>query len=461
MNKKNRLIILLVCVALFFIITPYLVLYSMGYRVDFETWEITSTGGIYVSTNPQAEQIIIDSENLKKPGIFSNSVFIQDLIPKDHTVLITKEGYFDYYKTLEVVEKEVTKLEKVTLFKNTTSYNLIADKIESFYISPDNKNILAEVVNTASLDFYYFNISSPDNIQKISLPAQYTSVLSVIWSNDSGKALIKTQNNINGVAYYLIDFNLKEQSQKSVLSLNANSTEISFNPSNSEEIFYIQNNILYYQNNQKSTALLKNVLTYKIINNDILWISNQGVLNNSDILAKTTKAFSEKDTDYTGYKIREIAGNIFLTKTSSILEYNQETKTFEKFCSVLDNPTFLQSPDSKNMIYFDSKNIYLYAFEQSDYIKTNQNNVKLFSANTGETISDCYWLNNDYIIFESGNRIIISEIDFRGNINQIEIEKSWPANADSKNPKLIFDSQNNRIYILTDNKLYTSEKLLQ
>ena len=46
----------------------------MGYRFDFEKMEITSTGGIYVRSFP-AQQIIIDSKIIEKPGIFSNATF--------------------------------------------------------------------------------------------------------------------------------------------------------------------------------------------------------------------------------------------------------------------------------------------------------------------------------------------------------------------------------------------------
>lgn len=140
MTKKTRLIILLVCMTGFFVIAPVLVLYSMGYRLDFEKMKITSTGGIYVKTFPTAEQIIIDSKIIEKPGIFSNSIFVQSLLPNNHTILVEKNGYYNYFKTLPVQEKQVTKLENVLLIKKNISLKF--SKMRPSPLSTARKNLL-------------------------------------------------------------------------------------------------------------------------------------------------------------------------------------------------------------------------------------------------------------------------------------------------------------------------------
>ena len=109
--------------ACFLVIAPILVLYSEGDRFDFEYMRITETGGIYVRTFPVAGQIVIDSKISEKPGIFSNSIFVQSLLPSSHAVLIKKNGYYDYFKTLPVEESQVTKLENVLLIKKLMVYD--------------------------------------------------------------------------------------------------------------------------------------------------------------------------------------------------------------------------------------------------------------------------------------------------------------------------------------------------
>ena len=94
----------------------------MGYRVDFINMEVLATGGIYVRSYPQANQIIIDSKIEGKPGMFLNAFFVQDLLPKNHTVLVKKTGYFDYQKNILVAENQVTKIENILLIKQNIFY---------------------------------------------------------------------------------------------------------------------------------------------------------------------------------------------------------------------------------------------------------------------------------------------------------------------------------------------------
>ena len=74
MKKRTRFTILLTCIACFLVVSPVLVFYSMGYRLDLEKMKITLTGGIYVRTFPTADKITFDSKTSEKPAIFSNSV---------------------------------------------------------------------------------------------------------------------------------------------------------------------------------------------------------------------------------------------------------------------------------------------------------------------------------------------------------------------------------------------------
>ena len=81
MTKKIRLTILLACAACFFLITPFIIGYSLGYRVDLEQKKIVTTGGIYVRTWPEADSITIDLKLQQKPAFFTGTVFMQICFP--------------------------------------------------------------------------------------------------------------------------------------------------------------------------------------------------------------------------------------------------------------------------------------------------------------------------------------------------------------------------------------------
>ena len=177
MSKQIRFIILIVSVVMFFSITPIIIGHSLGYRIDFDQKKIVATGGIYLRVWPSPAEVYIDSKPIMKTNIITNSAFMQNLLPKNHTVLIKKNGYFDYQKTLPVKEKEVTKLEHVLLIKKDIKFETLADlpaqagktrspfakqerfilKNSNLYDSNSGKNVLI-IKNVIAFDTYQNNI---------------------------------------------------------------------------------------------------------------------------------------------------------------------------------------------------------------------------------------------------------------------------------------------------------------
>ncbi len=362
MTKQIRLLILLVCVVCFFVIAPVLVLYSMGDRFDFEKVKITATGGIYVRTFPAADQIIIDSKAVQKPGIFSNSVFVQSLLPKDHAVLVKKTGYYDYLKTLPVKENQVTKIENVLLFKKNIHFQTIADQTQSPFLNQDKF-----VIKTGNL--YYSNV--PEN-----------------------SALTSTQ---------------------------------------------------------KSTPIIKKLAAFTQQNNTIVWLGADGLLYRSDLAspsavpAKLTAA-PLKIIKTGTYKVITGANDIFVYNNGGLSRLNPTTKELDDSYSALKD--LKVSPDNKNVIFYNDNSIYVSLLP----LLSSSKNILLYKSS--EKIANCLWLNNDYIIFTAGNEIIISEIDYRGNINTVTLD------PDVKSPEIYFNRQDGKIYILTGNILLSSERIL-
>ena len=64
MTRKNRFIILVICFIAFCVITPYVLLYALGYRIDFEDRKLVAIGGIYVRALPQGSSIFVDSKQV-------------------------------------------------------------------------------------------------------------------------------------------------------------------------------------------------------------------------------------------------------------------------------------------------------------------------------------------------------------------------------------------------------------
>jgi len=373
MTKKSRLIILLICAACFLAAAPVLIAYSMGYRVDFETMKISATGGIYVKTSPTADQITIDSKISQKPGIFNNAVFVQSLLPKNHTVLIIKTGYYDYSKTLPVKEKEVTKLESVLLFKKDIIFGTLTDKT----LSP-------------------------------------------------------------------------------------------FLPSNQQKKFIIKNNNLYYSAapenasltaTEKNTPVIKNLAAFETSNNNIIWLSTAGVLYQSDPTGKNPVklALNVLKIDINRiFKILIYGQNIFVNNNGELLLLNKKTENLDSFAPQIKDGKI--SPDGKSIVYFTGRQIYI-------SVLSDETHKKVLLYKSSENINYLFWMNDNYIIFAAGNKIMISEIDYRGNVNIITLPDAINLidgkTINIKSPQIFLNQSDNKLYILTQNIVLVSEKLTQ
>jgi hypothetical protein len=328
---------------------------------------VVSTGGFYLEIWPQGAEVLVDNEVKDKTNLFSNQILIQGLSPKKYSVLVEKDDYFPWQKTLEVGDNEITRVENITLIK---------------------KKIIFDDINKDINDF----------------------------------------------------------------------------PSNSpspEEIFFIKDNNLYPadlpagQAGQKDLAIIENLLSYRIYNNEIYWLSDSGFLNRSTISGKEISilnkiAFPVKNA---AYKIFIFPNSIFLKEGNDLYLLNPAKKTFEKFYSPINNIKL--SPDGSKMVFFNDYEIF--------YSDSTDLSEKIFLHRFSEKISDCFWLNNNYLIFNTGNKIKISEIDTRDKINMVDLPDNILL-ADNtyfelKSPKISWDETNKKLYILDQNNLFLSEQI--
>ncbi len=459
MTRKKRFIIVLICALLFLIVTPYIIFYSLGYRIDVKNMKIFTTGGIYVRAFPSGANITIDSNIKNSTGLFSNSVFVQNLSPDQHTVLIQKDGYYDYQKNLKVEEKEVTKLENVTLFKKNYIYNILEKNVNYFSIAPNNVTLLEAKVGSQKIDFNVINLDN-SKIQPLSVSINKGVVSDLKWSQNSEKGVIKINN-----LYFLIDLSDSQNPKISQINYLLQSKEANFNPQDSSQIFYIKSKNLYLSSEQNQ-PILNNVASYKIVNQNIIWLSYDGFLYSSNILGNntskiTSKAISVNSLD--SYSIIDVTDRILLKDNDSLFLVNNDTKVLE----VLDQHAkqVSISPNNQRLLYFslpaqagDSEVSY---YGQSINLNNERIHEKIGSFSN---INDCQWLNDDYIVCSLADKIIISEIDTRGNLNTINLLQTVTLEnnnkIDIKNADISFNQRDKKLYILTQSNLISSDRIL-
>ncbi|MBI2050010.1 MAG: PEGA domain-containing protein [Candidatus Staskawiczbacteria bacterium] len=340
MTKRARLLILVFCAVLFFVVAPYIIIDALGYKFDFEQKKIVATGGIYVKALPLGANITIDSKISNKTSFLSPTVFVQNLLPKQHNILIKKEGYFDYRKNLQVKEKEVTKLEKVILFKEKISFEILTNKADSPFLKKELETTLP-------------------------------------------------------------------------------------------------------------ISILKKVLAFDVLSNNIIWLDQKGNLNSTSQDGKTTEKLSQiplKIIAGGSYKLKIISQKIFLLENNNLLLFDPKTKTFEIFYSPAKD--LKVSPDGQKILYCNDNEI-LYSYLNSEKLE------RIFLNRFSGKIGDCFWLNDDYLIFNLDGKIVISETDNRDNTNIVTLQQAF-----SPTDKIFLNQQDKKLYISTKDNVLVSEKLI-
>ena len=448
MTRKTRFIVFLICLALFVVIAPYIILYSLGYRIDIRRFNITATGGMYVRALPQGATITIDSLASQTTGLFSPSVFRQNLLPGPHTVTIKKDGYFDYQKNLEVLDQSVTKLENVILMKQQPRFTLLQNNVQEFYPSPDEKNILLKIVIGQKINYQLVHLEN--NQTEDLLFGATGNISSVAWSGDSSRTLVRLGSN-----YFLVT-SVLQNPKITVLALLTKAEDASFNPENPNEIFFVKNKNLY--SNQQTLPLIKNIAAWHVANNSISWLSQDGFLYTSTtrgivINTLTKKPFPIKTE--AAYKILRRADMTFLQENQSLFLLDSESEAFKNFYSSVHE--IITSPDGQKILYQNDHEILL--------SKTHmQNPAAVFLNRFSDTINEAQWLGNDYVIFTLRDAIAISEIDTRGNVNTVTLpQKALLTDEnliDIKSPDIFFNQQDKKLYLLSEGGLLVSERLV-
>ncbi len=113
MKIKYRVIILLILAIIFFIASPVLILWAVGYRWNPKKNFIEKTGLLYVKTEPSGAVVYLNDKERKE----RTPARIKFLLPDNYNLKISKENYIPYEKTVAVRSGLATFEDTVILFK--------------------------------------------------------------------------------------------------------------------------------------------------------------------------------------------------------------------------------------------------------------------------------------------------------------------------------------------------------
>ena len=104
------------------------------------------------------------------------------------------------------------------------------------------------------------------------------------------------------------------------------------------------------------------------------------------------------------------------------------------------------------MAYYNNYEIWVLflvkKYEQPQKLAEDQ----LFLTRFSGKIDEVFWYTDNYLIFNTGEKIKIAEIDDRDIVNIVEL-------VEFKAPKIFWNQNNKKLFVLSDGDLYVSEKI--
>jgi len=153
MGKKEKIILTIVLVILFFIVGIITIPYSLGYRIDFDKKRIIKTGGIYLKAEPPFAEVFLNRKLKGATNLILGTIFIDNLLPKKYKIEVKKEGFYSWEKELEVFEEKVTYANSIILIPKNLHWEIVNLKKEG-----ELSEIISKFNSTTTKEeIYYLN----------------------------------------------------------------------------------------------------------------------------------------------------------------------------------------------------------------------------------------------------------------------------------------------------------------
>ncbi len=424
MKRKYRKILFISFFLFFFIVAPILTFRSQGYRIDFENKRIIQTGGLYFKINPKEASVYLNNEFVKKTDFLFNSILIENLLPQEYNVKIKKKDYITWEKNLTVKEKQVTEAAGITLFPQEFNFKSISNEVEDFWISPSEEKIIWKEVenNNWSLKLYNFNKELQSHlISEKDISRRKVDLINLTFSQDGEKIYLKVIT----------------AEQLKTFSLN-----IDKGPSTLKE--------------EKQPQLKSEIITHQSFNNQNYYLTSSGYLYKTKEDLNSTSITDKEVINKTPFPVKAetpyhlfiFPEFIFLKEGNIVYLFNQGTKEFERLEEQIKN--FKLSPDSKTIAYYINSEIWILPIKETKIYEAKE---KVFLVRFSESIQNIFWINSNYLAFNTKNKVKITEIDTRDQLNIIDV-------GEFQSSEIFWSPITERLYVLTDKNLQQSIKLL-
>lgn len=186
MTLPYRRIVYISFIVIFLIITPIVILYTTGYRYNFQTNKIQKTGILILKSNPTGAKIYLNG----KLRTETTPARIANLLPDDYDIKIEKENFYPWQKKLPVQSRLTSFAENVTLFEKLLPAKVVETNSKLFSLAPNKEKIIYLDKKETGEEVWLLNFRNNKNSLIYRISEDKNEIVNLEWSNDNQKILI-------------------------------------------------------------------------------------------------------------------------------------------------------------------------------------------------------------------------------------------------------------------------------
>ena len=401
MNKTLRHVLGFVSIVLFLSVTPFIVLYAIGYRIGPAGLDPTAIGVLLFETVPRRADILVNGT-----AVGRTPKAVPNLPAGDVEIALQKEGYVTWKKTVTVESTVASDFRSIHLFPTDPVRKSLATEVANFSVSP-NQQIIA-VVNEAN----ELSIVDTDGI-KVSESAKPLpfSIAQMLWSSDNSTVALLGANKVALAS--LNGTNIEVEVIESI----KNPSTVKWDSRISQQLLYTSGNntlMSYHVSGGESAVIAKNIIAFTTSGSTLY-----AVASDSSVIEYSIQGEQKKKTDSnTSSPIKSIdvtsnglVAGITASRDALVLLGAEPRKIASNATSISwsGDGTLLLVGTATNEIH-----VYNHGNDQVSYIPKGSTQLITRSS---KPINHLRWYPGDrYVMYQVDTDIIISEIDIRDHV---------------------------------------------
>lgn len=176
-TKIWRKIIFTLFIVIFFIVSPLIVAYTIGYR--WQNGLIKETGAMSIDILPKKATVYINEQKIKD----AMPIRLNSITPNSYNIHITAPGYYDWYKDVEVRNKQTVYIKEIELVKKNKPSLLSAAPSHGLYLSPNGDYLIYHQDQNQNTELRIRNTQTNTDTLVETLSLKKEKLIS--WSHDS------------------------------------------------------------------------------------------------------------------------------------------------------------------------------------------------------------------------------------------------------------------------------------